>query len=158
MTLSVIFISTATEYNSKDNVVKETNSEGNYKTYEYDDKERLSGVNYYDSKNKRTLRTEYKYESDISDNLVAMIDYKQSGDKLNLYRYTSYTYDKLDRVIGYAELDSEHISGDLPTDVEIARQKITYEYDIDDNITNVTYPQAISSDVKGLKFTYNSDK
>ena len=151
-------ITTATEYNSKDNVVKETNSEGNYKTYEYDDKERLRGVNYYDSKNKRTLRTEYKYESDISDNLVAMIDYKQSGDKLNLYRYTSYTYDKLDRVIGYAELDAEHISGDLPTDVEIAKQKITYEYDIDDNITNVTYPPSTSSNVKGLKFTYNSDK
>ncbi|WP_434799126.1 toxin C-terminal domain-containing protein [Terrisporobacter vanillatitrophus] len=151
-------ITTATEYNSKDNVVKETNTEGNYKTYEYDDKERLSALNYYDSKNNRTLRTEYKYESDILDNLVAMIDYKQSGDKLNLYRYTGYTYDKLKRLVGYAELDADDISGDLPTDEEIASHKITYEYDIDDNITNVTYPSSTSSDVKGLKFTYNSDK
>ena len=46
----------------------------------------------------------------------------------------------------------------MPTDDEIARHKITYEYDIDDNITNVTYPSSTSSDVKGLKFTYNSDK
>lgn len=62
-------ITTATEYNSKDNVVKETNTEGNYKTYEYDDKERLSALNYYDSKKNRTLRTEYEYESYESDNL-----------------------------------------------------------------------------------------
>ncbi|WP_343346252.1 DNRLRE domain-containing protein [Terrisporobacter petrolearius] len=151
-------ITTATEYNSKDNVVKETNTEGNYKTYEYDDKERLSAVNYYDSKKNRTLRTEYEYESDISDNLVAMIDYKQSDGKLNLYRYTRYSYDSLKRLVGYAELDAEHISGDSPTDAEIDSQKITYEYDIDDNITNVTYPSSTSSDVKGLKFTYNSDK
>ncbi|WP_419725664.1 polymorphic toxin-type HINT domain-containing protein [Terrisporobacter petrolearius] len=162
-------ITTATEYNSKDNVVKETNTEGNYKTYEYDDKERLSALNYYDSKKNRTLRTEYEYESDISDNLVAMIDYKQSGGKLNLYRYTRYSYDSLNRIIGYAELDADHISGSLPTDAdhisgslptdaEIDSQKITYEYDIDDNITNVTYPSSTSSDVKGLKFTYNSDK
>ena len=34
----------------------------------------------------------------------------------------------------------------------------TYEYDIDDNITDVTYPFSTSSNVKGLKFTYNSDK
>ena len=149
-------ITTATEYNSKDNVVKETNSQGNYKTYEYDDKERLSAVNYYDSKKNRTLRTEYEY--DISDNITVMRDYKQSGNKLNLYRYTGYTYDKLKRVVGYVELDAADISGDLPTDIEMARHKITYEYDIDDNITSVTYPSAISSDIKGLKFTYNSDK
>ncbi|WP_343337956.1 hypothetical protein TPELB_33430 [Terrisporobacter petrolearius] len=149
-------ITTATEYNSKDNVVKETNTEGNYKTYEYDDKERLSALNYYDSKKNRTLRTEYEY--DISDNITVMRDYKQSGDKLNLYRYTEYSYDILKRLVGYAELDADHISGDLPTDAEKDSQKITYEYDIDDNITNVTYPSSTSSDVKGLKLTYNSDK
>ena len=33
----------------------------------------------------------------------------------------------------------------------------TYEYDIDDSITDVTYPSSTSSNVKGLKFTYNSD-
>ncbi|MCC3865690.1 hypothetical protein K0040_15615 [Terrisporobacter petrolearius] len=136
-------ITTATEYNSKDNVVKETNTEGNYKTYEYDDKERLSALNYYDSKKNRTLRTEYEY--DISDNITVMRDYKQSGGKLNLYRYTRYSYDSLKRLVGYAELDAEHISGDSPTDAEIDSQKITYEYDIDDNITNVTYPSSTSS-------------
>ncbi|MDB2050277.1 hypothetical protein, partial [Clostridium perfringens] len=93
-------------------------------------------VNYYDSKKNRTLRTEYEY--DISDNITVMRDYKQSGDKLNLYRYTGYSYDSLKRLVGYAELDADHISGDLPTDAEIDSQKITYEYDIDDNITNVT--------------------
>ncbi|WP_343337954.1 hypothetical protein TPELB_33410 [Terrisporobacter petrolearius] len=46
----------------------------------------------------------------------------------------------------------------MPTDAEIDSQKITYEYDIDDNITNVTDPSSTSSDVKGLKLTYNSDK
>jgi len=61
-------------------------------------------------------------------------------------------------LIGYAKLDADHISGDLPTDAEKDSQKITYEYDIDDNITNVTYPSSTLNGVKGLKFTYNNDK
>ncbi|MEG1142315.1 MAG: RHS repeat domain-containing protein, partial [Clostridia bacterium] len=149
-------ITTKSEYNSKDNVIKDLDSEGNYKAYDYDDKERLSAVNYYDSKGNKTLRTEYEY--DISDNITVMRDYKQVQDKVTLYRYTGYTYDKLKRLVGYAELDSKDIAGDTPTDVEIAKYKITYEYDIDDNITNIIYPSSTNSNVKGLTFNYNNDK
>ena len=49
-----------------------------------------------------------------------------------------------------AELDGP----DVPTAEEIEARTLTYIYDIDDNLTEIQYPET-GSKVKGLKFSYN---
>ncbi|MEE1039005.1 MAG: polymorphic toxin-type HINT domain-containing protein [Eubacterium sp.] len=141
-------IKTVFEYDAKENVTKETDSEGNYRTYEYDGRDRMTESNYYDSSKNRTLKTTYAY--DISDNLTEMRDYKVSGETETLIRITKYTYDELKRLVGYAELDGPA----EPTAEEITAATITYYYDIDDNLTKVEYPET-GSKIKALNFIYN---
>lgn len=96
-----------------------------------------------------------------------MRDYKVSNNENTLYRVTSYEYDNLKRVVAYAELSE----ADLPnsnnlTNEEvksaineaISSHKITYTYDINDKIIDVTYPTNINSNVKGLHYEYNSNE
>lgn len=57
-------ITTATEYNSKDNVVKETNTEGNYKTYEYDIDDSITDVTYPSSTSSNVKGLKLTYNDD----------------------------------------------------------------------------------------------
>ncbi len=141
-------IKTTLEYNAKENVTRETDSEGNYRTYEYDGRDRMTVSNYYDTSDNKTLKTTYAY--DISDNLIETKDYKVSGETEVLVRITKYTYDELKRLTGYAELDGPA----EPTEDEIAAATITYHYDINDNLIKVEYPDT-GSKIEGLNFTYN---
>jgi hypothetical protein len=51
-----------------------------------------------------TPRTEYSY--DVLDNVTQMRDYKVASGTAILYRNTAYEYDFLNRLVGYAEVDS----------------------------------------------------
>ena len=144
-------IKTRYQYDAKENVTRETDSEGNYRTYVYDGRDRKVAANYFDKSGKQTLKTTYEY--DISDNVTLMCDYTVENGKEILLRYTKYSYDSLKRLVGMAELDGPAV----PTAEEIEKHMLRYTYDIDDNLTAIDYPDT-GSKVKGLRFTYNQHK
>ena len=141
-------IKTSFLYDSKENVTRETDSEGNYRTYEYDGKDRMIAAHYFDSSKNETLKTTYSY--DMSDNLIEMRDYRISNGNEILVRVTKYTYDELKRLVGYAEVDGPA----EPTADDISAATISYHYDFEDNLVRIDYPET-GSNVKALNFTYN---
>ncbi|MFR1062552.1 polymorphic toxin-type HINT domain-containing protein [Intestinibacter bartlettii] len=149
-------ITSNTDYDVKNNVIKQTDSKGNYKIFEYDDMDRNTAINYFDEDEKQTFRTEYVY--DILGNVLQMKDYKVSNNENTLYRFTKYDYDNLKRIVGISELSEEDISTDTPTDTEIESHKITFTYDINDKVTDVTYPTSINSNIKGLHYNYDENE
>lgn len=150
---SVNPISMSYQYDANENVVKETDAEGNHITYLYDGKGRKTEARHYRSDGTLTYITRYTYESEASDNLKVMADYTVSGGSETLLRYTWYDYDELDRMTAMAELDGPA----TPTDSQIAAAKITYNYDFDDNITEITYPDH-GNGIRKVKFEYNEFK
>ena len=148
---SVDSIHTEFEYDANENVIKETYSSGSYCTYEYDGRDRKVAANYWSASKVQTLKTTYEY--DISDNLTLMKDYKIVDGQEVLVRYTKYTYDSLKRLVAVAEVDGPG----TPTEAEITANTLTYNYDIDDNLISIEYPDT-GSKIKEVKFTYDYRK
>lgn len=143
------------EYDAKDNLIKETYSKGNYKTYEYDARERLTAVNYYETETGSiSERTEYTYKvgTDLKE---SMSDYKYVNGTKTLYRYSKYTYDQFNRLAGQAEVNT---SGSMPSDTEVNAAMITYEYDINDNIVKVNYPDTGGETIGSLIYVYDANQ
>ncbi len=145
-------ISVSSEYDPEDRLVKETESAGNYRTYEYDSRDRKTAVNSFDASGTQTLRTVYTY--DKRDNVTSMADYQYADGEAVLYHYTKYTYDDLNRQTGYAEWNGSAI----PTQDQLADVTVTYTYDIDGNVTSAAYPESAGSSIRKLTYTYNTDK
>ena len=82
-----------------------------------------------------------------------MKDYKIVDSQEVLVRYTKYTYDSLKRLVAVAEVDGPG----TPTEAEITANTLTYNYDIDDNLISIEYPDT-GSKIKEVKFTYDYRK
>lgn len=147
-------ITTIFAYDKKDNKIKETDSEGNYKTFTYDGRDRLTSIRYFDKNKIETLRTAYTY--DLTDNITSMADYKVNGETASLYRYTKYRYDKQKRLIGFAECNGSNAltSDGKENEAVIQNNLLTFTYDANDNLTAINYPDT-GSEVIGITFQYN---
>lgn len=143
-------ITTKYEYDLRGNKIKEILSNGEYKEYEYNKRNLLTNVEYFESDGKSILVTEYNY--DTNDKLTLMIDYKMNGNAKDAYHYTYYEYDDLSRLSTYSEVNSSS----TPSESVINKNKISYSYDINDKVTDINYADS-NDEVKGLKFEYNSD-
>ena len=86
--------------------------------------------------------------------MYKVIDYNVSNYTLKAYRYTIYEYDALGRMTGYSEINK----ASEPTESEINQNKLVYKYDIEDKLTEIRYPKALSDKLKGIKFEYNDYK
>ena len=124
-------------------------SAGNYRTYEYDSANRQTAVNLFAADGSQTLRTEYAY--DPAGNLTVMKDYRYTEAGGLLYRYTQRQYDGFGRMIGESETDC---SGSEPTEEELASRRISYTYDDNNRLTEVTYPEGFDSQVSKLAYVY----
>lgn len=142
---SVQAISTRYEYDRKGNVTRETASGGDYKTYEYDGRNRLTAVRYFKADGTGTFVTKYTYSA--SDQVLSMEDLKVSGSSQTRFRYTKYTYNDLGELTGYAEYDN---SASIPA------SSMAYEYNADGQVTSVSYGKA-ENHVEGLAFAYQED-
>lgn len=124
-------------------------SAGNYRTYEYDSANRQTAVNLFAADGSQTLRTEYAY--DPAGNLTVMKDYRYTEAGGLLYRYTQRQYDGFGRMIGESETDC---SGSEPTEEELASRRISYTYDDNNRLMEVTYPEGFDSQVSKLAYVY----
>ena len=144
-------ISTAYEYDSRDNLTKSIDKKGNYREYSYDSRDRLTTVEYYERRNDstvKTLKTAYTY--DDADNMTSMTDMDIKEGQEEIYRYTAYGYDDFNRLISVSECDTDS----MPSDTVINANKIIYSYDGKDRLVSISYPDAALG-VTGLEFIYN---
>ncbi len=144
-------IQTKMEYDTQGNKVKEIYNNGDYKTFEYDAKNRLVKKSSY--RKDGTKESVIAYTYDIANNKKTMIDYEVVNGVETQYRYTWYEYDAMNRLIGTSEVNGNQI----PSTDAIQANKIAYTYDIEGYLVAVTYP-AFEQKVRQLTFTYNSDK
>ena len=144
-------ITTKYEYDSRGKKTKEVFSNGEYKQYEYDERNLLTKVEYFGSDDKSTLVTEYEY--DDNDKLTIIIDYNMNGNTQVPYHYTYYEYDDLNRLSSYSEVNSSS----TPSTSVINKNKISYSYDSNDRVTDINYAKSDNEEVKGLKFIYNKE-
>ena len=144
-------VSTSFSYDKQDNLVKETYTNGDYKAYSYDGKNRLLQTTCYRADGTGTTETRYTYSS--TDQILTMEDFQIKGSEKVRYRYTAYTYDDLDQLIGFAEYDG----ADVPDETQLSNYRISYTYDLDGRITKIDYPQARRGKVKGLEYRYDDN-
>lgn len=83
-----------------------------------------------------------------------MTDAKKSGSERKAYRYTYTGYDGFGRTAWTAEISQEA----EPTDAQIAKHKISYSYDTEDKITEVTYALAEDGRVESLHYAYDKNQ
>ena len=145
-------ISTTYEYDVRDNLIKATEKNGNYKSYTYDTRDRVTAIDYYEmsgSSAAKTLRTEFTY--DDADNLTVMVDKEIVSGEEVIYRYTAYGYDGLNRLIWVSENDTDTV----PAETAINANKVSYGYDGKDRLVSIDYANS-NNGVNGLRFTYNT--
>ena len=68
------------------------------------------------------------------------------------YRHTEYTYDGLNRLKTFAELNTSLETPDT------TNYRITYTYDFNDNITEIAYGSALGSEVDKVKYSYTNNQ
>ena len=139
-------------YDADGNVTRQDGAEGNYKTFEYNAKGENTVTEYYDKNDVNTFKTEYTY--DDSGNVIITKDSKKEGDSMVLFRYATFSYDGLGRIISEAEI----YGSSEPSDSEIAERTITYQYDSQGRVATIGYPPVLSSvySVTGLRYVYDN--
>ena len=98
------------------------------------------------------MQTNYQYDDQYR--LTKMTDAKKSGSERKAYRYTYTGYDGFGRTAWTAEVSQEA----EPTDAQIAKHKISYRYDTEDKITEVTYALAEDGRVESLHYAYDKNQ
>lgn len=98
------------------------------------------------------MQTNYQYDDQYR--LTKMTDAKKSGSEMKAYRYTYTGYDGFGRTAWTAEVSQEA----EPTDAQIAKHKISYSYDTEDKITEVTYALAEDGRVESLHYAYDKNQ
>ena len=98
------------------------------------------------------MQTNYQYDDQYR--LTKMTDAKKSGSERKAYRYTYTGYDGFGRTAWTAEVSQEA----EPTDAQIAKHKISYSYDTEDKITEVTYALAEDGRVESLHYAYDKNQ
>lgn len=145
-------IKTSYEYDASGNKTKETYSNGSYITYGYNKKNQVIAKHEYNTDKTWTRLTSYRYNED--DLLQKVIDYNVTAHTPKPYRYTIYEYDALGRMTGCSEINK----ASEPAESEISQNKLSYQYDIEDKLTQIRYPKASGDKLKGIKFEYNDYK
>ena len=69
------------QHDDSGNVLKQTDSAGNYRTYEYDSADRQTAVNYFDENGVQEFGTEFAY--DPQGNITVMEDFRYENGKQN---------------------------------------------------------------------------
>jgi len=141
-------IATVYEYDIRGNLTKATEQKGNFKKYSYGSHDRVTSIEYYENENTKKLKTVFAYDN--ADNLLSMKDYKVNSGTETLYRVTKYEYDDLNRLVSVFELNTSS----EPTESQINAKKISYSYDIRDNLTEIRYPD-MQAGILGMVFTYD---
>ena len=141
-------VSTRFTYDDKGNLVKEIYTNDNYKTYVYDEKNRVIIVKSFFAGDILDTETSYEYDSD--DNIISMIDKKDN----NIIRDTKYTYDKLGRITSFAE------SNELFTPQTLAHATFEFIYDNMNRLTQINYPdmranEEDNEDLDGVVYIYD---
>lgn len=143
-------LATSYRYDQKGNRIQETYANGDYKTYEYDGRNRLTKVTYFKADGTGTLETKYTY--DFSDQVLSMEDFEVVQGKERRYRYTGYEYDSLKQLTGYIEYDG----GEIPTDAQKDACRVSFSYDNDGKLVEIQYSQAENS-VVSLQYQYDGN-
>ena len=136
------------QHDDSGNVLKQTDSAGNYRTYEYDSADRQTAVNYFDENGVQEFGTEFAY--DPQGNITVMEDFRYENGSKILYRYTEKQYDGFGRMISEAEANC---NGTAPSETDLSARRITYTYDNDDRLAAVSYPSAFGG-ISGLTYEY----
>ena len=145
-------IATAYSYDSRGNQTKVTYENGDYREDTYDARNLKTVSKYYQADGTQTLQTNYQYDDQYR--LTKMTDAKKSGSERKAYRYTYTGYDGFGRTAWTAEVSQEA----EPTDAQIAKHKISYSYDTEDKITEVTYALAEDGRVESLHYAYDKNQ
>ena len=145
-------IATAYSYDSRGNQTKVTYENGDYREDTYDARNLKIVSKYYQADGTQTLQTNYQYDDQYR--LTKMTDAKKSGSERKAYRYTYTGYDEFGRTAWTAEVSQEA----EPTDAQIAKHKISYSYDTEDKITEVTYALAEDGRVESLHYEYDKNQ
>ncbi len=141
-------LATAYQYDRKGNNIRETYSNGDYKTYEYDGRNRLTKVSYFRADGTGTLVTKYTYSA--SDQVLTMDDFEVDAGAEKRYRHTAYEYDGLGQLTGFLESDGEQ---EL-TEGQKEECRTSFAYDKDGKLTEIRYPQA-ENHVSSLEYYYD---
>lgn len=145
-------IATAYSYDSRGNQTKVTYENGDYREDTYDARNLKTVSKYYQADGTQTLQTNYQYDDQYR--LTKMTDAKKSGSERKAYRYTYTGYDGFGRTAWTAEVSQEA----EPIDAQIAKHKISYSYDTEDKITEVTYALAEDGRVESLHYAYDKNQ
>lgn len=145
-------IATAYSYDSRGNQTKVTYENGDYREDTYDARNLKTVSKYYQADGTQTLQTNYQYDDQYR--LTKMTDAKKSGSARKAYRYTYTGYDGFGRTAWTAEVSQEA----EPSDAQIAKHKISYSYDTEDKITEVTYALAEDGRVESLHYAYDKNQ
>ena len=145
-------IATAYSYDSRGNQTKVTYENGDYREDTYDARNLKTVSKYYQADGTQTLQTNYQYDDQYR--LTKMTDAKKSGSEMKAYRYTYTGYDGFGRTAWTAEVSQEA----EPSDAQIAKHKISYSYDTEDKITEVTYALAEDGRVESLHYAYDKNQ
>ena len=145
-------IATAYSYDSRGNQTKVTYENGDYREDTYDARNLKTVSKYYQADGIQTLQTNYQYDDQYR--LTKMTDAKKSGSERKAYRYTYTGYDGFGRTAWTAEVSQEA----EPSDAQIAKHKISYSYDTEDKITEVTYALAEDGRVESLHYAYDKNQ
>ena len=145
-------IATAYSYDNRGNQTKVTYENGDYREDTYDARNLKTVSKYYQADGTQTLQTNYQYDDQYR--LTKMTDAKKSGSERKAYRYTYTGYDGFGRTAWIAEVSQEA----EPSDAQIAKHKISYSYDTEDKITEVTYALAEDGRVESLHYAYDKNQ
>lgn len=138
-------ITTEYQYDKKGNIIRQKFIKGNYKSCEYDGRDRLICVRYFDKDGVPTFLTKYTYS--VSDKILSMEDFRIDKNVETRYRYTKYTYNAFDELSEYEEYKDNE---------SIPQNKIGYNYNKDGQVTDIIYGKQ-ENRVKGLHFNYDEN-
>lgn len=144
-------IVTTYQYDDKENLNKEVYADGTYKTFQYDENNRIVSESCFTSDGKQTLETEYVYSE--QGNLLVMEDFEVENGQNNRFHYTDYTYDKLGQLTGVAE----YSGNDAPNEEKLRECRMIYSYDLDGRLETVRYPVSRNGEIKGMKYVYDEN-
>ncbi|MCR2033420.1 DNRLRE domain-containing protein [Anaerofustis stercorihominis] len=139
-------IVTKYDYDKNDNKVKETYSNGDYKTFSYDyDGKLLKEEHFRKDDIKKSEDIVYSY--DLSGNVVKVVQSKYSGEEVSSVRYTLNSYDGRNRLVSSYEGEKE-----TPSENE----RLRYSYNDKNELIKVTYPN-LEAGTKEVIYEYSEN-